>query len=83
MRALNVHRTFAVSDMKEYHMMEVDACVVGKGEAEERMADFFAPAQVDQTVRHALQYCWMALPKDRRTPEEMEPPISAHCRTSH
>jgi len=32
-------------------------------DAAARMADFFGPAQVDQTVRQALQICWMALPK--------------------
>jgi hypothetical protein len=36
------------------------------------MADFFRPGQVDQTIRQAIQLCWMALPKDRRTVEEVE-----------
>jgi hypothetical protein len=40
--------------------------------ADETMADFFGPAQVDQTVRQALQFCWMALPKERRNAEELE-----------
>jgi hypothetical protein len=44
----------------------------GAQDAAEQMADLFGPAQVDQTVRQALQYCWMALPKDRRTTEELE-----------
>jgi hypothetical protein len=36
------------------------------------MADFFSPGQIDQSVRQAVQFCWMALPKERRTPEELE-----------
>jgi hypothetical protein len=36
------------------------------------MADFFGPGQVDQFVRQAIQTCWMALPKDRKTPDELE-----------
>jgi hypothetical protein len=35
-------------------------------------ADFFNLAQVDCSVRQALHVCWMALPKDRRTVEELE-----------
>jgi len=36
------------------------------------MADFFGPAQVDQTVRQAIHFCWMGLPKERRTVDELE-----------
>jgi hypothetical protein len=46
----------------------------GEGEDEkaaERMADFFGPGQVDQFVRQAVHFCWMALPKDRRTLDEL------------
>ena len=42
------------------------------GDAEKKMADFFGPHQVDQTIRQALQFCWMSLPNDRRTPEEVD-----------
>jgi hypothetical protein len=38
----------------------------------QKMADFFGPGQVDQSVRHAIQACWMALPKERRTSDELE-----------
>lgn len=41
----------------------------------ERMADFFGPGQVDQTVRQAIHFCWMALPKDRKTADELEKQI--------
>ena len=44
----------------------------GGEDAAEKMADFFGPGQVDQTIRQAIHFCWMALPKDRRNPEELE-----------
>ena len=44
----------------------------GGEDAAEKMADFFGPGQVDQTVRQAIHFCWMALPKDRKTPEELD-----------
>jgi len=36
------------------------------------MSEFFGTGQIDQSVRQAVQFCWMALPKERRTPEELE-----------
>jgi BMFP domain-containing protein YqiC len=52
----------------------------GDGNEEQRnpmdeMSDMFGPGHVDQTVRQAIQSCWMALPKERRTPEEVEKQI--------
>ena len=44
----------------------------GDPDAAARMADFFGPAQVDHTVRQALQFCWMAHLKDRKTADELE-----------
>lgn len=38
----------------------------------EKMRDMFGPGHVDQIVRSAIQTCWMALPKDRRTVGEVE-----------
>jgi hypothetical protein len=39
----------------------------------DKMVDIFGgPHQVDQFVRQAIQFCWTSLPKDRRTPEELE-----------
>jgi hypothetical protein len=54
--------------------MIYENCGAGEGDASaaERMADFFGPAQIDQSIRQAVQFCWMALPKERRTPEELE-----------
>ena len=40
-----------------------------------KMADIFGPAQIDHQIRQAVQFCWMALPKDRRTIDELESQI--------
>ena len=54
-------------------MMHVEKFPEGDAEAAaERMADFLGPAQVDHTVRQALQFCWMALPQGRKNVEELE-----------
>jgi hypothetical protein len=55
----------------ETTMMTVDSCAVG-GDQAEQMAEFFGPAQIDQTIRQAVQFCWTAIPKERRTFEELE-----------
>ncbi len=47
----------------------------GEGGEEPDMDGFFGPGQVDQTIRQAIQWCWMALPKDRRNMEEVESQI--------
>ena len=41
-------------------------------ESFDKMREFFNPSQVDQSVRQALQMCWMMLPKDRRNTDELE-----------
>lgn len=41
-------------------------------ESLDKMRDIFSPAQVDQSVRQALQMCWMMLPNDRRNVDELE-----------
>jgi uncharacterized protein YicC (UPF0701 family) len=57
-------------------MMVVESSAMGEGEAAaEKMADLFGPCQVDQSIRQAVQFCWMALPQDRRTVEELEKQI--------
>lgn len=38
----------------------------------EAMPEMFGPGHMDQTVRGAIQACWMALPKERGTVEEVE-----------
>ena len=38
----------------------------------EKMSEMFGPGHVDQSVRMAIQACWMALPKQRRNVSEVE-----------
>jgi hypothetical protein len=45
------------------------------GDAADRMASLFGPAQIDQTIRQAIQFCWMGLPKERRSTDEVEAQI--------
>ena len=40
--------------------------------AADQMASLFGPGHVDQSVRGSISACWMALPKDRKTPEDLE-----------
>jgi hypothetical protein len=42
------------------------------GDAAERMAEMFGPAQIDQMIRQAIQFCWLGLPSERRTTDEVE-----------
>ena len=54
--------------------MVVEKCEMGGGDAD-KFRDFFGPATIDQSIRHAIQFCWMGLPKSRRTPDELEKQI--------
>lgn len=47
----------------------------GEGGEEQDMGHFFGPGHVDQTIRQAIQVCWMALPKDKRNVEDVESQI--------
>jgi hypothetical protein len=44
----------------------------GGEDATEKMADLFGPGQIDHMIRQAIHFCWMALPKDRRSADEVE-----------
>jgi hypothetical protein len=41
-------------------------------EATKRMQAFFSPLQVDQQIRQAIQFCWMALPPEQQTVDDVE-----------
>ena len=41
-------------------------------ESLKRMRTFFSPQQVDQQIRMAIQFCWMALPPDKKSVDEVE-----------
>jgi hypothetical protein len=46
---------------------------IGEGDDPgERMSEMFGPAHIDQEIRQAIQLCWMGLPKERRSTEEVE-----------
>ncbi len=38
----------------------------------ERFRNIFGPEQIDQQIRQALHFCWMGLPKDRRSATDVE-----------
>ena len=42
------------------------------GDADGRMSEVFGPAQIDHMIPQAVQFCWMTLPNERRTLEELE-----------
>lgn len=44
-------------------------------DAAEKMADFFGPAQIDHSIRQAIQFCWMSLPKKKRTLKQLQKQI--------
>jgi hypothetical protein len=37
-----------------------------------KMREMFGPGQVDQSVRQAIHICWMILPDNRKTVDELE-----------
>lgn len=41
-------------------------------DAAKKLRAMFGPGQVDQMFRQAIQLCWMALPDDKRTLDELE-----------
>jgi uncharacterized protein with von Willebrand factor type A (vWA) domain len=45
----------------------------GEGkEGAEQMREFLSPTQIDHFMRQAIQFCWMALPKEKRNVDEVE-----------
>lgn len=41
----------------------------------EKLRAFFGPDQVDRTIRQAIQFCWMMLPPEKQTPDQVEATI--------
>jgi hypothetical protein len=37
-----------------------------------KMREMFGPGQVDGLIRQAIQICWMMLPDDKKTVDELE-----------
>jgi hypothetical protein len=45
----------------------------GEGEnVAKQMREFLSPSQIDHQIRQAIQFCWMALPKEKRNVDELE-----------
>jgi len=40
--------------------------------AAKQMRQMFPPSMVDQHFRQTIQFCWMSLPEDRKTVDELE-----------
>jgi protein-arginine kinase activator protein McsA len=41
-------------------------------ETPNKLRAMFGPSQVDQSVRQAIQFCWMMLPDDAKSVDELE-----------
>jgi hypothetical protein len=41
-------------------------------DAAKKMRQMFGPGQVDEQIRQAIHLCWMMLPDDRKTVDELE-----------
>ena len=41
-------------------------------DAAKNMREMFSPAQIDQSVRQAMQFCWLMLPENAKTVDELE-----------
>ncbi|MBI5725575.1 MAG: hypothetical protein HZA50_16575 [Planctomycetes bacterium] len=37
-----------------------------------QMADFFGPGHIDNSIRQAISWCWMSLPKGKKNADELE-----------
>ncbi len=48
------------------------ACSSGGDAGDAERHRMLMSPQVDQSLRMAVQFCWMALPKEKRNPEEVE-----------
>ena len=49
----------------------------GEGDADlpDKMRAFMGPGAVDEQIRQAIHFCWMMLPAERRTVNEVEQEI--------
>jgi hypothetical protein len=41
-------------------------------EAAKKMRQMFGPGHVDEQIRQVIHLCWMMLPEDRKTVDELE-----------
>ncbi len=45
---------------------------LSEGDGPEKMREFFGPTQIEQGLRQSIQFCWMALPPEKRNIDELE-----------
>ena len=55
--------------------MAMETFQTGDPNEDERMRSLFGPQQVDQQIRQAIQFCWMALPQEKKNVDEVEKQI--------
>jgi hypothetical protein len=55
-----------------FELEKVEAEQARGADVQAAWADFMGPSQIDQFVRQAVQFCWGALPRERKTHEELE-----------
>jgi hypothetical protein len=63
---------------RSVHVTEVDAMAYFSDKdpnAAKKMRKMFAPSQIDQQIRQAIQLCWIMLPENRKTVKELEKQI--------
>ena len=53
-------------------MAYISSCSTTDAGGDDGMGQLFGPGHVDQTIRQAIQLCWMALPKNKRNVEEVD-----------
>jgi ATP-dependent Clp protease ATP-binding subunit ClpA len=73
-------RGFSVDRVRQ-HLFDILGCPqvrgpkmiekIGRADSE-KMKKFIGPGQVDQLVRQAIRFCWMALPAGKRNAQELE-----------
>lgn len=51
--------------------MAFEKLPLGEG-GDDKLKHMFGPGQVDQSIRHAIQFMWMALPEKRRNVDDVE-----------
>src|SRR5437016_333861 len=72
---LRVHHRVTAS---EGTMIRVEKQILDESASEkgrDNWSDVFGPQQVDQAIRQAIQFCWLCLPKKKRSVDQLEKQI--------
>jgi hypothetical protein len=59
----------------DIQMAEFDLSAEDSREGFNNMMAMLGPGQIDQAIRQAIQTCWMMLPDDKKTMDELESKI--------